>query len=282
MATVWGAEVSVMVPRKIASCLALLVVLASASAARPQEPSSCPGNPHALGVSRSIEVDTAGGPRLGTYQYPASLELGAKEVVLTFDDGPNPRTTRKVLDALDQHCVKATFFEVGKWVAAYPELTREVADRGHTLGSHSYSHPRNLAHLPVEQAEQDIDRGFTVMKEASGGRVAPFFRYPGLNDSDALNAYLGSRNIAIVSCDIGTDDWMRIDSGQIVKRTLARLEAKGKGIILFHDTEPATARALPTLLDELEKRGYRIVHMVPKAEGVAALKPPEGSSLTAP
>ncbi|MGA7545644.1 MAG: polysaccharide deacetylase family protein [Methyloceanibacter sp.] len=271
-----------MVPGKLASSLTMLLVVASIGIASAEEVPACPGNPHAVGVSRIIEVDTAGGPRLGTYQYPTTLDLGPKEVVLTFDDGPNPRTTEKVLDALDQHCVKATFFEVGKWVAAYPQLTKEVADRGHTLGSHSYSHPTNLGHLPLTQAEQDIDRGFAAMKEASGGRVAPFFRYPGLNNSDELNDFLGSRNIAVISCDIGTDDWMRIGAEQIVKRTLARLESKGKGIILFHDTEPATALALPTLLDELATRGYRIVHMVPKAEGVAALKPPDGASLKTP
>ena len=102
------------------------------------------------------------------------------------------------------------------------------------------------------------------MNAASGGRVAPFFRYPGLNNSTALNDYLASRNDAIVSCDIGTDDWMRIGAEQIKKRTLARLEQHGKGIILFHDTEPATAKALPDILDELKRRGYRIVHIVPK------------------
>jgi peptidoglycan/xylan/chitin deacetylase (PgdA/CDA1 family) len=137
-------------------------------------------------------------------------------------------------------------------------------------------------HVDDPRVQQDIDRGFAAMKEASGGRVAPFFRYPGLNNSDELNDFLGSRNIAVISCDIGTDDWMRIGAEQIVKRTLARLESKGKGIILLHDTEPATAQALPTLLDELATRGYRIVHMVPKAEGVAALKPPEGASLKTP
>jgi len=271
-----------MAASKFASSLALLVLMAPASAAWPQESTPCPGHPHALGVSRVIEIDTAGGPRLGTYQYPATLDLSPMEVVLTFDDGPNPRTTAMVLDALDQHCVKATFFEVGKWAAAYPALTKEVADRGHTLASHSYSHPHNLGRLQLVEAEQDIDRGFAAIKEASDGRVAPFFRYPGLNNSDALNAYLGSRNVAVISCDIGTDDWMRIGADEIVKRTLARLATKRKGIILFHDTEPATANALPALLDELEKRGYRVVHMVPKAEGVAALKPPEGAALKTP
>lgn len=228
------------------------------------EEANCTGDPNALGVSRVLEVDPTGGPRFGTYQYPASLDLAVGEVVLTFDDGPNPKTTPTVLAALDKHCVKATFFEVGKWVEAHPELTKEVADHGHTIGNHSYSHPRNLGHLSLDKAEADIERGFAALDAASGGRAAPFFRYPGLNNSNALNDYLASRNDAIVSCDIGTDDWMRIGAEQIKQRTLARLEQHGKGIILFHDTEPATARALPDILDELKKRGYRIVHIVPK------------------
>lgn len=271
-----------MVSRRLAPALALLLIAACGRGASAQEAATCPGNPHALGVSRVIEVDPTGGPRYGTYQYPSTLDLSPMEVVLTFDDGPSPRTTEKVLDALDQHCAKATFFEVGKSAAAYPELTKEVADRGNTVASHSYSHPRNLGRLPLDQAEQDIDRGFAALKEASGGRVAPFFRYPGLNNSDTLNAYLGSRNVAIISCDIGTDDWMLIGADQIVKRTLARLQSKGKGIILFHDTETATARALPVLLDELQKRGYRLAHMVAKPDGVATLKPREGAALKTP
>ena len=242
--------------------LALLAAVLAGNAAA--EAANCAGDPNALGVSRVLEVDPTGGPRYGTYQYPASLDLAPGEVVLTFDDGPHPKTTETVLDTLDKHCVKATFFEVGKWADAHPELTREVADRGHTIGNHSYSHPRNLGRLSLEKAEVDIERGFAALNAASGGRAAPFFRYPGLNNSSALNDYLATRNDAILSCDIGTDDWMLIGAEQIKKRTLARLKQHGKGIVLFHDTAPATARALPDFLDELKKRGYRIVHIVPK------------------
>ena len=246
-------------------CVAWLALLAAVTAGNAAaEEVNCAGDPNALGVSRILEVDPTGGPRYGTYQYPSSLDLSLGEVVLSFDDGPNPKTTPAVLDALDKHCVKATFFEVGKWVDAHPELTKDVADRGHTIGNHSYSHPSNLGRLSLDKAEADIDRGFAALNTASGGRAAPFFRYPGLNNSNPLNDYLASHNDAIVSCDIGTDDWMRISAEQIKKRTLARLEQHGKGIILFHDTEPATATALPDILDELKKRGYRIVHIVPK------------------
>jgi peptidoglycan/xylan/chitin deacetylase (PgdA/CDA1 family) len=227
---------------------------------------TCPGNPHALGVSRIIEIDPTGGPRIGIYQYPTSLDLQPMEVVLTFDDGPRPKTTEEVLNALERDCVKATFFEIGRRVAAYPKLTQEVLERGHTVGSHSWSHPPNLGHLPIESAKQEIDRGFDILNEVSGARAAPFFRYPGLNDSTELNDYLAGRNDAIISCDIGTDDWMPISASSIVHRTLRRLESHGKGILLFHDSKLATARALPVLLEELERRGYHIVHIVPKPQ----------------
>jgi peptidoglycan-N-acetylglucosamine deacetylase len=243
-------------------CLATLTVALSAQA----EPLNCPGNPHGLGISRTIEIDPTGGPRFGVYQYPTSLDLRPMEVVLTFDDGPRPKTTEAVLSALDHHCVKATFFEIGKSIAAYPKLTQEVLDRGQTVGSHSWSHPENLGHLKFEKAKRDIDTGFDVLNEVSGGRAAPFFRYPGLNDSTELNDYLAKRNIAIISCDIATDDWKGIGASKIVARTLQRLERSGKGILLFHDTKRATVAALPVLLDELARRGYHIVNIVPKSQ----------------
>ena len=260
---------------------ALLIMAAFTVSARP-EPPSCPGNPEALGVSRTLEVDPTGGPRYGTYQYPATLALGPKEVVLTFDDGPDPKRTPIVLDELDHHCVKATFFEVGRWAEAYPEITKEVADRGHTIGAHSWSHPPNLGHIPIQRAKDEIDHGFAVLKLASGDRTAPFFRYPGLNDSAKLDDYLAGENIAIISCDIGTDDWKNIGAAAIIKRTLARLDQHGKGIILFHDRKAATVKALPLLLDDLKKRGYHVVHIVPKPAAIAALRESNPQAVPAP
>ena len=243
--------------------LVYLVILTAAVGAQAAS-SNCPGNPNALGVSRTIEIDATGGPRFGTLQYLTSVDLRPMEVVLTFDDGPKPKTTEAILDALDHHCVKATFFEVGKSIAAHPELTQEVLDRGQTVGSHSWSHPSDLDHLNLRKATREIDLGFNVLRKDSGGRAAPFFRYPGLNDSAQLNRYLAERDVAIFSCDVITDDWEGIAPSAIVARTLKRLGRKGKGIILLHDTKRATVSALPVLLDELARRGYRIVHIVPK------------------
>jgi peptidoglycan/xylan/chitin deacetylase (PgdA/CDA1 family) len=185
--------------------------------------------------------------------------------VLTFDDGPKPKITEAVLDALDHHCLKATFFEIGKSVAAYPKLTRKVLERGHTVGSHSWSHPPNLGRLKFEKAKREIENGFDVLRRVSEGRSARFFRYPGLKNSAKLNRYLAERDLAVFSTDIITDDSAGIGPSALVTRALKRLEHTGKGILLFHDTKRATAAALPKLLDELARRGYRIVHVVPKS-----------------
>jgi peptidoglycan/xylan/chitin deacetylase (PgdA/CDA1 family) len=241
-------------------CLATFIAEVRARAESP----ICNGNPNALGISRTIEIDAIGGPRFGSRQY-GSLNLRSGEVVLTFDDGPKPKITEAVLDALDHHCVKATFFEIGKSVAAYPTLTRKVLERGHTVGSHSWSHPPNLNRVKLEKAKQEIERGFDVLRRVSGGRSAPFFRYPSLKNSAKLNRYLAERDIAVFSADIITDDSAGIGPLALVTRTLKRLELTGQGILLFHDTKNATAAALPKLLDELARRGYRVVHIVPKS-----------------
>ena len=241
------------------TCVATFAIALGAQAEAP----NCPGNPHALGISRTMEIDTTDGPRLGSLHYHSTLDLRPMEVVLTFDDGPKPKTTEEVLDALDHQCTKATFFEIGESIAAYPQLTREVLDRGHTVGSHSWSHPPDLGHLKFERAKLDIDIGFDVLRKVSEGRSAPFFRYPGLNNSAKLNRYLAQRNIAIFSSDIISDDSQGIGPSIIVARTLKRLERSGKGILLFHDSKRATAAALPVLLDELARRGYHVVNIVP-------------------
>ena len=140
-----------------------------------------------------------------------------------------------------------------------------MLERGHTVGSHTWSHPSNLGALKFEKAKREIEDGFDVLRRDSRGRSAPFFRYPFLNNSAKLNRYLAERNIAVFSTDVITDDSIEIDSSALVARTIRRLEQTRKGILLFHDTKRATAAALPKLLEELGRRGYRIVHIVPKA-----------------
>ena len=139
-------------------------------------------NPDALGVSRVLEIDPTVQPKIGTMSYHDSLPLNDHEIVITFDDGPLPPHTEKVLETLAAQCVKATYFMVGSMAAAYPELVRKVAAAGHTIGTHSWNHPLSFHRMPLPKAEEQIERGIAAVQAALGDgyKVAPFFRYPGL------------------------------------------------------------------------------------------------------
>lgn len=247
------------------TAVALFGLLASLTAATPASAAECPGNPGALGTSRTIVVDPSEHNLLGSHQYRESLPLRDKEVVLTFDDGPLPPYSTRILDLLAQECVKATFFMVGKMARSFPRLVRRTYEEGHTLANHSQSHPFNFHTMSVTDAAREIDTGFESIATAVGdpAKVAPFFRFPGLLRQDSVERYLASRNVMSWSVDAVADDWTRISAREIVRRALSRLEARGKGILLLHDIQPATALGLPELLSELKARGYRVVHVVP-------------------
>jgi peptidoglycan-N-acetylglucosamine deacetylase len=250
----------------------LFAILAtSAPAEDPQ--GACP-TPDALGVSRIIKIDATGGPWFGAPHGDPDL-LAAGEVVLTFDDGPAPNSTRPILAALAAQCTKATFFMVGEMAAEYPDVVREVVEQGHTLGTHTWSH-LNLARLGPDAMKEQIEAAFNAVEKSAGVKIAPFFRYPYLSDSPATIAYLKSRNIAQFAIDIDSFDWRTRNAQSVVHRVMANLGQHGRGIILLHDIHPSTAAAVPLLLAELKAKGYKIVHLQPTAavETLAGFDPP--------
>jgi peptidoglycan/xylan/chitin deacetylase (PgdA/CDA1 family) len=256
----------------IAGVFALAGVNASALAG------DCPGNPDALGTSRVITVDPAEHPRIGSMQYHESLPLEDKEVVLTFDDGPLPPYTNRVLDTLAAECVKATFFMVGRQARAFPDMVRRIYNEGHTIASHSQNHPLIFTRLPMAAAEKEIEDGRGSVAAALGDEraLAPFFRFPGLGRSNAIEGYLAAHGIMTWSADFLADDWRRITAQQVLTRALDRLDRKGKGVLLLHDIQPRTALALPALLKALKARGYRIVQVVPAGpDRPKTVAPPE-------
>ncbi|MGQ0457496.1 MAG: polysaccharide deacetylase family protein [Hyphomicrobium sp.] len=210
-----------------------------------------------------VEIDAAGGPIFGAFtkqeREPAFLK--PKEVVLTFDDGPMPWITRSILDTLDDYCAHATFFSVGRMALAYPDVVRDIAARGHTLASHTMTHPFNMPRMSAARAQDEIERGFAAVSAAAGGPIAPFFRFPGLADSSALLDYLQQRGIAAFTVDIVSNDSYIASPGRLAERTLAEIERANGGIVLFHDIKRATAKALPEILKALKARGYTIVHL---------------------
>lgn len=218
-----------------------------------------------------VAVPTEGGPAYGGMQYPRSVGLAPKQVALTFDDGPNPETTPLILDILDRHCVKATFFMVGIYAEKHPEIVREVAARGHTIGTHTWSHPNNLRHYSLANAKRQIRHGFDAVEaalatvpEQDRERLAPFFRFPGLNDSTQLIGWLGARNIATFSCEFGADDWKSISSTQVRIRALRNIAYVGRGILILHDTKPRTAAMLSSFIETLRADGYSFAQLVPE------------------
>jgi peptidoglycan/xylan/chitin deacetylase (PgdA/CDA1 family) len=251
-----------------ASVLFGLLLLSGAASAGAAE---CPGNPDALGTSRVLVIDPAEHNRLGTMQYRETLPLDDHEVVLTFDDGPLPPYTNRVLETLAAECVKATYFLIGHNARAYPEMVRQIHAAGHTVGSHSQNHPLSFQRMPIAKAQQEIDDGIASIAAALGdpAELAPFFRIPGLLRADGVEKYLASRQLVTWSADFPADDWRHISAAEVMKRALSRLEAKGRGVLLLHDMQPATVMMLPALLHELKRRNYRIVQVVPATATLA-------------
>jgi peptidoglycan/xylan/chitin deacetylase (PgdA/CDA1 family) len=243
------------------------VEVTAALAAKPAAPvpakSTC-ANPDALGVSRVVVVDTTGGPGFGFLQFKQLDFLTDKEVVLTFDDGPWP-TTPSVLKSLAEECTKAVFFPIGLHSTYHPEILKQVAAAGHTVGSHTWSHAHlDSKKLSEAQVKEEIEKGFSAIKLALGANPAPFFRFPALQNNQASVEYLGSRNIAMFSCDIDSFDYKSKDAAQIINTVMTKLDKQGKGIILMHDLQKHTAEALPTLLRRLKAGGYKVVQMKAK------------------
>src|SRR6202051_3543102 len=109
----------------------------------------CPGHPDAIGTSRTLVVDPREHRLVGTMQYRETLPLADHEVVLTFDDGPLPHNSNQILEILASQCVKATFSTTGQMAQSFPEAVRNLRDAGHTIGSHTQSHPLNMTRMPI-------------------------------------------------------------------------------------------------------------------------------------
>ncbi|MEM6848219.1 MAG: polysaccharide deacetylase family protein [Pseudomonadota bacterium] len=202
----------------------------------------------------------------------SDIDLGKGEVVLTFDDGPRPVTTPKVLAALGEAGVRATFFPVGQMARTYPKLLREVALRGHTIGHHTDRHAW-LSKMRFDDAMAEIAKGERAIARAlsgSGAQAAPFFRFPYLAHTSALRKALAKRGTVVVDVDIDAADYKRSSGAVVRQRTMARLRRQGRGVVLFHDIHARTASMLPGFLRDLKAGGFRVVHMVPRGGGRCA------------
>jgi len=170
-----------------------------------------------------------------------------------------------VLDVLAEHCVNADYFLVGRMARGYPDLTRRTLAEGHTVGTHSDNHLLGFDRAPMDTVKSEIEQGIASVGAVLGKATAAheFFRIPGFLRRQEVEANLQSRRLMTWSADVVADDWKHINAFEVVRRTIARLDEKGKGIVLLHDIQPATALALPELLRQLKAKDYRIVLLEP-------------------
>ncbi|MCB8837292.1 polysaccharide deacetylase family protein [Aurantimonas sp. VKM B-3413] len=248
----------------------------AASLARPQDPA---GKVAALGFAgeargadafplyqsfRPVSHSALNGRTIAVARI-SDIALRPKEVVLTFDDGPMPGKTSKILETLDDYGVGATFLMVGEMAHYHPDLVREVAQHGHTIGTHTYRHA-NLRTMSPDAAMAEIRKGQASVAEALapiGRRPAPFFRFPYLADTQSLRKRLASEGITTIDVDIDSKDYFRSSAESVRSRALDAVEKHGRGIILMHDIQTRTAAMLPQFLADLKSRGYTVVRLSP-------------------
>lgn len=190
------------------------------------------------------------------FTHPKSPEVKTKPrekmIALTFDDGPNPKTTPKLLEELQAAHVHATFFEIGKNVAQYPEITKALSDAGNDVASHTWNHI-DLTTLTPISTKNEIDEAASEITKITDKNM-PFYRPPkGRFDS----AILKSESKEVVTWSQDTGDWATLDTETTIK--YATLNPHDNEIILMHDIYPQTVAAVPAIIKNLEQRGYTLV-----------------------
>ncbi|XGC80328.1 polysaccharide deacetylase family protein [Bdellovibrio bacteriovorus] len=199
-------------------------------------------------------------------------DIGRKEVILTFDDGPSNLYTEAILQALREVNAKVIFFHQGKNVRLNPSIVKKVAADGHSIGSHSMTHAClgdsaacrrfNGKNLSYDEAVAEIRAGHQAVADAIGW-VDPFFRFPFGEVSAELRYFLKSNSTGEFMWNVDSEDWKAISLQSVLDNTLRQIEAKQKGLVLFHDVQRKTAEILPQFLRELYTRGYSVVLLQP-------------------
>lgn len=201
------------------------------------------------------KVDTTNGSVLSTGNLPAGY------IAFTFDDGPHPSLTPQLLDLLNRYSVEATFFSVGKNVNSHPAIIRDLYREGHSYGSHTITHP-NLAKISYGAAVNEIQGGLNALTKVTGVEMR-FFRFPYGSATTRLRQYLKREGLASFFWNLDSLDWKHRDPTRIHNEIVQQVNQKRRGIMLFHDIVGATPAAVETLLLELTRKGYKIVHFRP-------------------
>lgn len=183
---------------------------------------------------------------------PEEVDVMAPMVALTFDDGPNPECTERILNVLQENYSKATFFVVGTNAEKYPEILKLVAGAGNEIGNHTFNHS-NLTELSSEDVEEQIDKVNRAVKKATGENPTVIRPPFGAYNDDLLSRL----EVPVVLWDLDTKDWDSRNAQAVVDNVLSNV--KDGDIILMHDIYESTAEAVEILVPKLKEQGFQVV-----------------------
>jgi peptidoglycan-N-acetylglucosamine deacetylase len=213
-------------------------------------------------------VDADSSPDLATNGKTGTSGGG---VALTFDDGPDPQTTPRILDTLQKLDVKATFFVVGSQVERHPGLLRRIVEEGHTIGNHTYDHA-DMSNLTPGQMRVELQRTQKAVDKAMGYHyemkiMRPPYGEPYFDGSGALPAFrriVRQEQLFPVVWTIDTQDYLKAGNPQGIVKSVVRRGRTERGkdrdqVVLMHDIHPQDAQALPGIIDRLKRQGREFV-----------------------
>ncbi|MFI8307370.1 polysaccharide deacetylase family protein [Streptomyces sp. NPDC085927] len=214
-----------------------------------------------------------------------SLSVPDRRLVLTFDDGPDPVWTPRVLDVLKKHDAHAVFFVTGTMASRYPDLVQRMVDEGHELGLHTFNHP-DLSLQSKKRIDWELSQNQLALTGAAGVRTS-LFRPPYSSFSEAMDnkswpvtEYIGSLGYITVVNNTDSEDWQRPGVAEIIRRATPK---NGEGaIVLMHDSggdRSQTVEALDTMLPDLKKQGYEFDNLTEALDAPSAMSPVTGSEL---
>ncbi len=201
-----------------------------------------------LAPSQALPIDEA------DFSYVSGYDLPPGEVVLSFDDGPHPYITPRVLEVLARHNVRAHFFVIGERAARYQNITSQIHKK-HVLGSHTWSHP-NLTRMGLKQAKHEICKGIEPLVTAVG-RARPFFRFPYGAFSADLRSVVWSIGAQNMFWNIDSLDWKIKNPEDLFEHIWSQVVTQNRGIILLHDIHPQSLAVLPRLLEKLAAHNFK-------------------------
>jgi len=205
-------------------------------------------------IERTAPAETPK-PAVKKYGYN-QVETDQKVIAMTFDDGPHPKLTPKLLDILKERGVKATFYVIGRNAAEYPDIMKRIVDEGHEVGNHTWSHPW-LTRISTSRIQSEMSKTAAIIEETTG-KPATTMRPPyGAINTRLRKLFTDDMDLPVIMWSVDPLDWRRPGSGVVASRLVNG--AHPGAILLAHDIHPGTISAMPSTFDQLTAKGYKFV-----------------------